>query len=196
MSPARKEPVPLMPHRRLLLIATACSLMAMPTVASAHPVKRDFGATYPHASRLCAKAEAGTLPRRVASSAGQITAACDALHAAFTPAQTSLNDTAAGLRSQAATAIAGARAACRQARAAHDRAACRAAVEQARVALRGLRTQLKTAVTTYRSAVQDARRSFWTAIRALRGGKTITPDTGAGAGAAPSLPGDGALSAL
>jgi hypothetical protein len=185
-----------MSHRHLALLTTACALLALPAAASARPANGGFATTYPHAAALCAKAAAGTTPKRLASSAAEVRAACDTLQGDFASSRSAFAATTATLRSQAKTTIATARTACRAARAAKDRAACRAAVKQARLSLRDLRVQLRTAVKARRAALQASRRTFWTAIRSLAGGRTIAPDTADGPDPAPSLPDGGALAAL
>ena len=40
----------------------------------------------------------------------------------------------------------------------------------------------------YRTAVQDARKAFWTSVRALAGGAAVTPDATVGADPAVALP--------
>ena len=79
-----------MSRHRFIVIAGACALLAVPSVASAHPAKRGFAGTFPHAAVLCAKVEAGKAPARLASSAAQVKVACDTLHASFAAARTDL----------------------------------------------------------------------------------------------------------
>jgi hypothetical protein len=163
-------------RRTSILVVAVCALVAAP-VASAHPGQRGFARTYPHASRLCAKVANGHAPKKLAASAAQVTAACNTLRTSFTGAQTAWTTTTAPLKQQGTDALKTLRATCRQARANHDRAACRTARRSTRATLKTLRGQVRTAAAAYHTTVQGARATFWSAIRALRGGSSITPDT-------------------
>jgi hypothetical protein len=177
--------------RRSLLL-TMLVLAVLPASASARPADRGLRQTFPVASRLCARADAGRLPKRLAASADQVKAACATLHAASTSAQSDLNTTFTPLAQQAGQAIATARSTCQAALASRDRAACKAARDQARQTLAGLRAQLRPALQAYRAAVSAARKAFWTTIHGLRGGAGVAGDSGATASdGAPALPDDG-----
>jgi hypothetical protein len=63
-----------------LFITTA---LALPGVAAAKPGGRDFGHTFPVASRLCQRVADGHVPKRFADRAADVTAACDTLHSAY-----------------------------------------------------------------------------------------------------------------
>jgi hypothetical protein len=181
---------------RLPLIAALCALLAVPSLAGAHQRHRAFHGTFPHAAALCARTDAGHAPKKLAASTDQVKAACATLRSALTDAKTAYRQAVTPLADQGRAAIRTAVATCRQARANHDRAACRAAVRQARVTLRGLRAQVRTANKAYRAGVQKARVAFWTTIKGLRGGSSVQAD-GAGSAtpppAAPAIPGDAAL---
>jgi len=178
-----------------LFTAAVLGLALVPATAAARPAARSYDQTYPYASRLCARADAGTLPSRLAASADQIKAACTTLNTAFTAAQGDFTTATAPLAQQATDAIDAAKSTCQTAIAAGDRASCRAALQQARTTLRGLRDQLRTALQAYRTAVNGARKAFWTTVRGLRGGAALKPDgTTTAVASAPALPSDAALS--
>ena len=172
-----------------MLIGSACLLVvALPAVASARPVKRDFPTTFPHAAVLCAKADAGTLPKGLTASSAQVKAACATLTASFTAAQSTFTTAITPLRAQAKAAVTAAHTACVQARATKDPAACRTARQQARATLRNLATQAKGVTAAYHASVQSARKTFWASIHSLRGGASITPDATVGAGPSSGIP--------
>jgi hypothetical protein len=181
----------------LLLAVGACALLALPSIASAHHPDRGLHKglhkTYPHAARLCEKSANGHLPKRLASQADKVAAACAALKTSFDAAQAAYKTATDPLKKQADDAIAAARAACQQAKASHeghrsDDPACKTARESARTTIKGLRDQLRAAKKTYRDAVNAARKTFWDAIRALRGGATVAHDRHCGPGPATTLP--------
>jgi hypothetical protein len=179
--------------RRISFLAVAaCALVAVPA-ASAHPGQRGFDRTYPHASRLCAKVANGHTPKRLAASATQVTAACTTLKTSFTGAQTAYTTTTAPLKQQGTDAVTALHTTCAQARANHDHAACRSARQSTRSTLKSLRGQVRTAASTYHATVDGARKTFWTTIRALRGGSSLTPDKSVPAAPTVSLPSDSAV---
>lgn len=184
-----------MRRRSLTVFLALFSLLAIPAIASAQPVKRDFNHTFPHAARLCARVADGHAPKRLATSAEKVKAACDTLHASFTDAQTAFTTTVTPLRQQATDAITALRATCRQARADHDPAACRAARETTRETVKGLRRQARAAAKTYHEAIRAARKAFWTTIRELRGGGALTPDTTSPPAPSVTLPSDAEVTA-
>lgn len=180
---------------RTCLLPSAVLIALVPAAAAnAAQPHRGLAATYPHASKLCARVDAGHAPKRIAASADQVTAACQTLDAAYAAAQADFTTATAPLVDQAGTAVSAARTACAQARQAGDRSACRTAIQQAKQTLRGLRVQARGANRTYHAAVVAARKAFWGAIHGLRGGAGLTSDSST-PNAAPStpLPGDGAL---
>jgi hypothetical protein len=173
------------------MLLTVLVLAVLPATAFARPADRGFRQTFPVASRLCARADAGRLPKRLAASADQVKAACTTLQAAYTSAHSDLSTASTPLVQQAGQALSDARSACQAALASHDRAACRAARDQARQTLKDLRTQLRTAVQAYRAAASAARKAFWTTIHGLRGGAGVPGDSGSvPTSGAPALPGD------
>lgn len=179
--------------RRSSLVAIAvCALVAAPA-ASAHPGKRSFERTYPHASRLCANVAHGHAPKRLAGSSDQVTAACAQLKTSFTTAQNDYTTATTPLKQQATDALKTLRTTCRQARASGDRATCRQARRETRTALRTLRGQVKTAARAYHVAVDAARKTFWSTIRSLPGGSRVASDTTVGPAPSTPLPSDSAV---
>ena len=171
--------------RTSLLAAIAAGALALAPVASAKPGQRSFERTYPHASALCAKNASGHTPKRLAASVNQLASACATLKTSFTNAQNAYTTTVAPLEQQAKDTVAAARVNCRGTA---DRHACRTARHDARVKLRGLRRQVTVARWTYHDSVDGARQTFWTTVRALRGGSGITPDSKVGSSPTTTLP--------
>lgn len=159
-----------------LLALCAAALLALPGAAAAKPGPRGMHATFPHASRLCAAAANDRLPKRLASSQATLSVSCATLESSYMTARADLRTAIAPLRSQARDAVAAARSACATARAAGDRAGCREARTQVRSTLRGLGMQARTALKAYRSSIGAARTTFWSSVRALRGGSAVTAD--------------------
>src|SRR5436305_6662158 len=125
--------------------------LAIPAAASAHQGAPGFGHIYPVANGLCRHAAAGKLPRKLQSSAAQVTQACDTLQAAFSQAQSDLQAAVTPLEQQLTDALDQAKTTCRQAHQSGDRAACRQAMADARSAAAGVKGQLNTAFASYRS---------------------------------------------
>ena len=156
----------------------ACAMAAVPAVAGAKPGDRSFEKTYPHASKLCAAVAAGKTPTKLSGAVPAITTACSTLTASFTAAGTTFDTAVAPLKTARADAVASAKAACvKGSDGTRDKAACKAAIQTSRTTIKGLREQGKTAVAAYRTSVRTARKAFWTTIKGLRGGSTVTPDT-------------------
>jgi hypothetical protein len=171
--------------RTSFLAAVAVGALALAPAASAKPGKRSFERTYPHASALCAKNANGHTPKRLAASVNEVATACATLKTSFTNAQNAYTTTVAPLEQQARDTVSAARVNCRGAA---DRPACRQARHDARVTLRGLRRQVTMARWTYHDSVDGARQAFWTTIRGLRGGSSVTPDSKVGPSPATTLP--------
>jgi hypothetical protein len=181
-------------HRlRLPIAACACFALALPAGASARPGSRSFAATFPVASGLCAKVANGHTPPRLAASTAQVAAACATLKSSFTTAQNNYTTTVAPILQQANAAIVALRATCKAARAAHDPAACKAARASTRAQLTLLRAQVHAAAVAYHAAVDAARKTFWTTVRALRGASTLTPDKTVGPAPVTPLPSNTAV---
>jgi hypothetical protein len=173
-----------MHHLRTFLAVSAVALLGVPASAVARPGHQDrLGhrsehRTYPHASRLCAAVTAGRLPQRLGGDTAQLTAACSQLNTSFTDAQNAYDTAVAPLRQQALAALQQLRQTCQQARQDNDRATCRQARQQTLATLQSLRAQVRTAAQAYVAAIQAARQAFWTTVRTLRGGASVTQDSG------------------
>jgi hypothetical protein len=165
-----------MTRLRLLMVLGACALLAVPAVADARPGKRGFNATYPHASRLCAKVAAGKAPKRLAGSTDQVSEACATLKTSFTTAQNDYNTATGPLKQQGVDALKALRATCQQARTDGTPGVCKTARQETRAKLKSLKGQIKEAAKAYHTAVQAARKTFWATIKSLRGGSSIEPD--------------------
>lgn len=177
-----------MPRLRFALAVSACSLLALPAIAGAHPGQRGFNQTYPHASQLCAKVANGHAPKKLAASSAQVAADCAALRTSFTNALNAYSTTVAPLKQAATTVRAKTRQTCQTARANHTPGVCKQARHDGRMLLRALRTDVRNAAATYRTSVQAARTTFWAAIKALRGSAALTPDTGTPVAPTTTLP--------
>src|SRR5882762_1345322 len=143
-----------------VLIAGAVALLAVPSLALAHGRHghhHGYGWTYPHASQLCAKVANGKVPKRLAASTAQVTAACTTLRTSFTDAQNAYDTAITPIKKQAGDAISALRATCKQAKADNDPAACRTAWKATRTTLQTLNEQARAAGKTYREAVMAAR---------------------------------------
>ncbi len=176
-------------HLSAALLAV-CAVLIIPALAAAQPVKRDFNATFPHASALCAKVAAGDTPKRLAGSVDKIKAACGTLHTSFDGAGTTFTATATPLRDQALAALTTLRATCKQARADHNPAACKTARKSTRATIKGLRSQVRHAAKSYHEAIRGARKAFWTTIKGLRGADGIKADKTDGPDPSVTLPSD------
>ncbi len=158
-------------HRlRPVLVIGALALLAVPATASA----RSFEQTYPRAARLCTAVTAGQPPAALAGKTAQAKAACDALKASLTSANTAFAGATAGLEAQMNSIGASARAACAAAFAQRNPRACRAALAQARAALQPLLVQWRTAARAQRRAISAAGNTFWTTVRTIMGQPAVT----------------------
>jgi hypothetical protein len=158
------------------VVAGLIALGALSPLAAAKPGTRTFEQTYPHAAKLCARADAGTLGKRLKPSTAQVKADCQALRGTFAKAQSDDQAATVSIPAQAQAALAQAKSACEKARQSHDPAACRQARQQARTTLRGLRGTARDAAKAYRAAIEGGRKTFWAAIKTLRGGAGEAPD--------------------
>jgi hypothetical protein len=163
-----------MSRQRLGLAVCACALLLLPSAASASAGQRGFDQTFPDAARLCTKFARGRGPVKLRGDATQVAARCATLQTAFTNAQSAYFSTVTPLRQQVIAVNAKTHEAC----ALRPSATCTTTRRADRVTIKGLRAQVRAAATTYRNAIKAARATFWTAIRALPGGASITPDTG------------------
>jgi hypothetical protein len=155
------------------LLATTAAMM-FASVAAAKAGDKTFAQTYPYASKLCDRAAAGTLPKKLRPQTTAVMTDCAALRSSFNTAvgavQTAHTTYANGL----ATAKATRNAACVTTPVNHQ--ACKAARIVYRATVKNLAAAHRLAVKAYYVAVESARRTFWAEIRVLRGGATITPD--------------------
>ena len=163
-----------MTARMLSLSAGALTALALvPASAGAVAGNRSFTQTYPYASALCAKAQAGTLPKKLAPQRAQVTTACTTLQSSFTQDQSTVQAAQTSFQSGVAAARAARKAACAPPR---QQPKCRDARITAQSQLRTLRVNHRAAVRTYSISVEAARRTFWSTIRSLRGGSSVPAD--------------------
>jgi hypothetical protein len=158
-------------HRlRPAAVLLALALLALPSAASA----RSFEATYPRAARICAAVAAGQPPARLAGKTTQVTAACNALKASFDDANSTFTRVAAPLDAQMRTIGDDARAACSAALAQHNPRACRAALAQARAALRPLLDAWRAAARAQRASIIAAGGTFAATLRTISQSPVVT----------------------
>jgi len=152
----------------------ALALLVLPALASARPGQRSFNQTFPIASRLCMNVAKGGGPAKLRADAAQVKALCSTLLSSFTTTQANYFSTVTPLRQQ----IIAVNAQTRQACATRPSPLCRSTRQMDRAKIAGIRAQIRAAGNTYRTSIQTARRTFWSAIHALRGGVSITADAG------------------
>lgn len=156
---------------RRVCAVTATAALGLTGIASAKAGDRTFAQTYPYASALCAKAGAGTLPRRLRASAAQVQAACNTLQSGFGPLQSAVAQAQTTFQAGVAADRAKVQAACRP-----RTPSCRSTRIEVRADLRNLRAAHRLAVRTYYVGVESNRRTFWATIRSLRGGRSVKSD--------------------
>lgn len=137
------------------------------TAGAALPGSLTFDQTYPVASQLCAKASAGTLPKRLVANQAKVIAACTTLQDAFGPLQATVIQAEQTYQSALAVEKAKVQAVCPPSTAT-GRPACRDARIQARLAHDTARLAQREAIQTYRDAVRSNRLTFWNTIASLR----------------------------
>lgn len=174
---------------RLLVAAVFCVALIVPAISSAK-VQRGFNHTFPVASGLCNHATNGHLPKRLAGSSAAVLAACATLRTSFTDAQNTYSTTVGPLKTQGVAALQTLRQTCKDARQAHTPKVCRDARKATRATIQGLRQQARTAAQAYHASVDAARKTFWTTIRALKGGNTVATDPTVPPAPAVTLPSD------
>ena len=160
--------------------------LTVPQGASAARVQRSFARTYPHATKLCARAAGQKLPVKLQPSSAQISAACTTLRSSFTAAQTIYANALTAVRHQQTSAAAKLRNVCN--RSSSSTAACRRQLLRYQATLRNLRVDVLAAVKAYQQAVITARDAFWATIRALPGGAGPAADTATPPARVPKLP--------
>ncbi|HEY5196723.1 MAG TPA: hypothetical protein VIJ51_06825 [Solirubrobacteraceae bacterium] len=166
------------------LAVSACALLVLPAAASARPGQRSFAVTYPHASQLCTNVAAGRGPVALRPDASQVAALCGTLKTSFTTTQGTYFATVTPLKEQATALVTATREAC----ATRPSASCRTTRMENKAALKGLRAKVAAAGVTYRTSIEASRKTFWSAIHSLRGGASITADTGTPVTPSVSLP--------
>lgn len=162
----------------------ACALLVVPAAASARPGHRSFEKTFPIASRLCTHIASGHGPVKLRPDAGQVDALCATLKTSYTTALGTYFSTVTPLKQQAIALVAQTHEAC----VTKPSALCKTTRQQNRPILRGLRDQVRTAAAAYRTTIKTSRQAFWNAVHGLRGGATVTPDTGTPAAPTVALP--------
>lgn len=154
-------------------VAAAVVAIGFTGLASARAGDKTFAQTYPYASALCSRVAAGHTPAKLRGSEAQVKQACATLETAFGPLQSAV---LAG-QSQFAAGVAAARAATQQACApGQPRPHCRQVRRADRLTIMSLRRQHRAAVRLYYTSIEVNRRRFWSTIRSLRGGRSLTPD--------------------
>jgi hypothetical protein len=153
---------------RTLGVSAVTIAVALTVTASAfaRAGDRPFAQTYPVASALCARAEAGTLSAKLAPSATAVTTACDTLKNAFLPLVSTIDAAEATLLNTLAAQKALVGAACPIP--VSDHAACASARATAKSTDMAARTTAQGAATAYHGAVEANRMTFWSTISALR----------------------------
>jgi hypothetical protein len=160
---------------RGVLLGSGASLL-LAGGAAALPVAPTLTHTFPFASRLCERAQAGQLPVRLQADTADVTTACTTLSSAFTITETALTTSV----QQAQTNVSNARMqlipALKLARQDHDRQAAVTALQTFEGTVHAAVTERHTAVRLYVTSNQAARIAFWGTIRALPGGRHVPED--------------------
>jgi hypothetical protein len=175
----------------LVLIVLALAALA-PAASAANPAD-GFANVFPRASKLCDRADAGKLGRALKPDARKVKAACAKLRRRYSEALARFEAAAVPLRQQAAEARKQARETCLQARRSRDPGGCKGVNQTLRARIGEIRSQMQPLYEAFRKSNQAARKDFWAAIRKLRGGKSLKPDTDTGTAPADGLPTDAEL---
>jgi hypothetical protein len=154
-------------------LVAACTL-AICGAAAASAGQKSFAETYPVASRLCAKVEAGTEGKRLRASATQLKSDCSTLRTSFETARTAVLAAHHAVSATRTADRASADAAC--AGALLHKPSCAKARAKELNQLAHLNGQRIKANHAYYRAAEAARVAFWSAVRALPGGKALVPD--------------------
>jgi hypothetical protein len=163
---------------RLLAGLGTVILMALISAASAMalPGTRTFVQTYPFASALCVKAEAGNLGRRLEPSRDQVLSACTTLKLPFAGLEAPVTSAEAQYSQTVANESALVLAACPQPLTQAERPACRTARSNRRSADSSALLARHNAVAAFTSAVEANRVTFWGTVHSLRGGAGLASD--------------------
>jgi hypothetical protein len=154
----------------------SCLSLLFAAGAVAHPAARTLSQTFPVATRLCARAQAEQLPRRLQADAADVTTDCTTLGSAFTTNQTNLTTAVQTAQTDVSTARAQLVPALKLARQDHNRQAALTALGTFRGVVRIAVTQRHAAVHLYITATKAARAAFWGTIRGLPGGRSLPED--------------------
>jgi hypothetical protein len=163
---------------RLLASLSAGIVITLMSAASAMalPGTRTFAETYPFASALCVKAEAGTLGKRLEPSRDQVRSACRTLDQPFAGLEATVTNAEAEYSQIVANESALVVAACPQPITTAERPACRTARSNRRNADSTALLARHNAVVAFVGSVEANRVTFWTAIHSLRGGAGVAAD--------------------
>jgi hypothetical protein len=154
--------------------AAAIAALALPGAAGASAGKKSFAETYPVASHLCTEISRGAGPKRLRHSAARVIADCTVLQGNFNAARATVLAAETALTAEGAPARAALAAACTGAGKA--RLACDKTHKKDRALLTQLGHQRIHAAELYYQSIETSRRAFWSAIRALPGGKDLRED--------------------
>jgi hypothetical protein len=153
----------------VITLISAASAMALPGA-------RTFAQTYPFASALCVKAQAGSLGKKLEASRDQVLSACATLEQPFA----GLEATVTGAETQYSQTVANEKAlvlaACPQPVTQAERPACRTARLTRRSADSSALLARHDAVVTFVGSIETNRVTFWKTIHSLRGGADLTAD--------------------
>lgn len=157
-------------------IAATTAMLILPSVASAGNKAGEipFPQSFPVASKLCAHVAAGTENKRLVSAAPAILADCETLKTAFATAQTTVVTARTTIKAQIAVDAAAIKTACPLKNDMHP--ACVTTRNSERVAIKALHAELIAAAHLYYKTVEADRHTFWTAVKALRPAKHLSPD--------------------
>jgi hypothetical protein len=147
---------------QITLFALVVALSA-PATAAAHKGPSTFERTFRAESRLCAAVAAGNVPTPLQGHEAEVTAACDALHAAYDAAAAAATAGAGG--SALKDAVAQVQTAC--AGDTVDPETCADALRNAYKSLKSDRRGNHGAKKAYRRAIEEARHTFRRAIKSL-----------------------------
>jgi hypothetical protein len=165
-----------MSHLLRALVVTGCLGLCAATTAVASPGSRTFPQTYPIASHLCSEVSSGQLPKGLQASSAQLAQACSTLQSAFGQAQSTVMAADSQLSAALQADRAHVQSVCRQARQAPARGVCQQAHQAFIAQAQALHAQMKSANQQYYAAVEAARKTFWSTVHSLRGGRHIVGD--------------------
>jgi hypothetical protein len=164
-----------MPKRILgaAAIAATTAFLVVPSVASARAGDHTFQQTYPVASHLCTEVAAGKR-HRLKAVAATVLEDCATLETGFKTAQTTVLAVRASTGAQIAADQALTKAACPLPTTGTP--ACVTARHTEAAAIKVLRQQRVAAAHLYYNTIETNRRTFWSAVRKLRGLSHIKGD--------------------